>query len=360
MIEQPELVGLSEVAELLGVSRQVVGNWRLRYHDFPKPIAELKSGPVWKREDVVFWAEENRIPVSQAASGKETDENLEGRTKMAITVALVNMKGGVGKSTLTANLGWYCAQHKNKKVLLVDLDPQFNLSQYALGPSKYEQHITDGKHTVLDIFEQFTPSAVSGVPKGKLDPLNITVNITKPYSGGVLDLVPSRLELAWTLKNPHAKEHLLNDFLDEIRDEYKLILIDCPPTESMLTTAAYLASNSVLVPVRPEFLSTIGLPLLVRSLEEFRGLYKKKIIDLVGIVFNASRETPEYDRSRAFVAKVAKDRGWYIFEHEVTFSDSYPAGSRAGRPIFLTDYARSWKIADFKAVAEEFIGRIGL
>lgn len=269
----------------------------------------------------------------------------------------------MGKSTLTANLGWYCAQRKNKRVLLVDLDPQFNLSQYVLGPSKYEQHITDGKATVLDIFEQATPSAVSGAPKAKLMPSNVIVNIAKPYSaysGGILDLIPSRLELAWTLKNPLDKQHLLNDLLDGVRHEYELILIDCPPTESMLTTAAYLASDSVLVPVRPEFLSTIGLPLLVRSLEEFRELHKKKMIDLVGIVFNASRETPEYGRSRAFVTKVANDKGWYIFEHEVTFSDSYPAGSRAGRPIFLTDYARSWKIADFTAVADEFIGRISL
>ena len=356
---QPELLGLSEVASLIGVSKQVVVNWRVRYHDFPQPIAELKSGPVWSRDSVVAWAAENRIRIRLSTYGEDVEDD-SGGIRMAITVALVNMKGGVGKSTLSANLGWYCAHRRNKKVMLIDLDPQFNLSQYVLGPTKYEQHITDGKSTVLDILEQFTPSAVSGAPKAKLDPSSVIINITKPYGGGTLDLVPSRLELAWTLKNPHAKEHLLNDYLDETRDQYDLVLIDCPPTESMLTTSAYLASDLVLVPVRAEFLSTIGLPLLVRSLDEFRGLYRKKDIGIVGIVFNASRETPENDSSRAFVAKVAKDKGWDIFEHEVTFSDSYPAGSRAGRPIFLTDYARSWKIEDFETVAEEFMTRIGL
>lgn len=278
---------------------------------------------------------------------------------MAITVALVNMKGGVGKSTLTANLGWYSAHRKNKKVLLVDLDPQFNLSQYVLGQQRYADHLTAGKGTVLRIFEQFTPSAVSGVPKTKLSPSDIIVNVSRWRDGSCMDLVPSELELAWTLKNPHAKERLLADFLDGIRTEYDIILIDCPPTESMLTMAAYLASDYVLVPVKPEFLSTIGLPLLERSLEEFRGLYKKNI-ELLGIVFNASGEKPENVRSRGDVEKEAKARGWYIFQHEVSYSDSYPKGARLGRPIFLTDNARWWKVADLTSVADEFIGRIGL
>ncbi len=364
MSGQLSLIGLSEVAELFGVSKQVVANWRLRYEDFPKPVAELKSGPVWQRQDIVAWAERNNVLIHSRDSDEPTAEEEGRRTKMAITVALVNMKGGVGKSTLAANLGWYCSYKRSMDVLLVDLDPQFNLSQYIMGPSKYEQHTGDGKSTVLDIFEQGTPSAVSGTPKKKLVPHDVVANIRdwRRSGGGMLDLIPSRLELAWTLKNPHAKEHLLNDFLDEVRDEYALILIDCPPTESMLTTAAYLASDSVLVPVRPEFLSTIGLPLLVRSLEEFLSVYKKKTIEVLGIVFNASGEKQEHDRSRAFVTKVAKDqdRNWYVFEHEVTFSDSYPKGSRVGMPIFLTDYARSWKIADFTAVAQEFVARIGL
>ena len=61
-----------------------------------------------------------------------------------------------------------------------------------------------------------------------------------------------------------------------------------------------------------------------------------------------------------FVTKIAKLEKWYVFEKEVGYSDSYPAGARVGKPIFLTDYARSWKIAEFEAVAEEFAKQIGL
>lgn len=355
MGEQIDLIGLSEVAEMFGVSRQVVANWRSRYADFPGPLAELKGGPVWQRRDMVAWADHNKVPLR----GAERAESTEEEERMAITTALVNMKGGVGKSTIAANLGWYCAQRRNKRVLLVDLDPQFNLSQYILGVAGYEAIVNAGHKTTLHIFEQFTPSVVSGAPKTELNPSDVIKNVRTWRDGSIMDLVPSHLDLAWTLKNPHAKERLLNDFLDETRGNYDLILIDCPPTESMLTTAAYLASDYILVPVRPEFLSTIGLPLLVHSLTEFTGIYKKTV-DLAGILFNATGDKREHQLSRIYVAKIAMERKWYLFKNEITYSDSYSKGSRLGRPIFSTDYARYSKRANFAAVADEFIGRIGL
>ena len=360
MIEQPGLVGLSEIAEMAGVSKQAVTNWRSRHPDFPHPIAELRSGPVWGRRDFLAWAEEHQIPIHVPES-KGSREAREG-DKMAVTVSLVNMKGGVGKSTLAANLGWYCTYRKSKRVLLVDLDPQFNLSQYVLGHTRYEDLIRDGNKTVFHIFEQLTPAAVSGSPRLQLSPSDVTVNVVPAWESVSrrLDLLPSQLELAWTLKNPHDKEQLLKDHLDHVKPDYDLILIDCAPTESMLTSAAYLASDYILVPVKPEFLSTIGLPLLVRSLEEFRMRHKEKEIELLGIVFNAAGEKLEHGRSRDYVTKVAADNGWYVFTNEVTFSDSYAKGSRLGRPIFQTDYARGQKIQEFANVAEEFCARIGL
>lgn len=359
MSEELDIIGLSEMADIFGVSKQVAANWRSRHEDFPNPIVELKSGSVWRKDDIVTWAQEHNIPIRNLNVNGTGSDDLEGGN-IAITVSLVNMKGGVGKSTLTANLGWYCAYRKSKRVLLVDLDPQFNLSQYVLRPERYEKHITNEKATVLDIFEQITPPAVSGGPRKKLRSEEAIVNIGRWSDGSFLDLIPSRLELSWTLKNFGDKVQLLNDFLDNVRSKYNLVLIDCPPTESMLTTSAYLASDYILVPVRPEFLSTIGLPLLVRSIEEFRLAHKHETIELAGIVFNATGEKIEHDRSRAYVRKVAGDQEWYVFKNEVTYSDSYAAGSRTARPIFLTDYARSWKIDDFVKVANEFIGRIGL
>lgn len=353
MSDAEKLLGLAEVASLLRVTRQAVGNWRQRREDFPSPLVELKSGPVWRMVDIVDWAAANDVPVP-APQGSATNGSGSQETT---TVALTNMKGGVGKSTLTANLGWFCAARKRQRVLLVDLDPQFNLSQYVLGNAAYEQHVATGKGTVLDLFESVTPAGVSGRSKKPLAIEDVITTARRWPGGNRLDLLPSRLELSWTLKNPTGKERLLANFLDDVRDSYDLVLLDCPPTESILTTAAYLASDSVLIPVRPEFLSTIGLPLVLRSLQDFVEVYQKSP-DVLGIVFNAAVEGAEETRSRSYVRKVAKSEGWYVFKHALSYSQSYPAGSRKGTPIFQTDYARYWKVADFLAVAEEFVARV--
>jgi len=356
MKEQDDLLGLAEVAELLGTSRQTIINWRSRRDDFPEPAAELRSGPIWLRGSIVNWAAAAGFEIAEAEADQEGSE----QTRPAITVAVTNMKGGVGKSTLTANLGWYGAYYLDLKVLLVDLDPQFNLSQYVLGTSGYEDHLKSEKKTVLDIFEQKAPTGLSAEGPTKVEPEEIITGVKRWRDGGRLDLLPSSLNLSYTLKSATpGKEQKLDNFLDGVRPRYELILIDCPPTESMLTTAAYYASDAVLIPVKPEYLSTIGLPLVVRSLNDFRETYRKEI-EVLGVVFNASAPKLEDDRSRADVKKTAKNEGWPIFRHSVSQSDSYPKGSRFGLPIFLTGYARSSKIADFEAVADEFFGKLGV
>src|SRR6266581_4791250 len=114
---------------------------------------------------------------------------------MAKTVSLINMKGGVGKSTLTVNLAWHFAAYRNwlKKVLVVDLDPQFNASQYLVGVTGYKQIIDEDQPTVWNIFEAHTK--IPGA-KGPVETKGSVRNVTTIQGGGRLDLIPSRLELA--------------------------------------------------------------------------------------------------------------------------------------------------------------------
>jgi chromosome partitioning protein len=282
---------------------------------------------------------------------------------MAITVSLINMKGGVGKTTLAFNLSWYCAWQANMKVLAVDLDPQANLSQYFMGARKYLDYISAEKPTVVEVFEQFSaPRTRAGSPR-LVSPDEVIHVLQEWDDDSSLHLVPSRLELAWTLKNPTEKSQLLPQFLAKIADKYDLIMIDCAPTESILTTAAYRSSRYIVVPVKPEFLATIGLPLLARSLEEFRLMHQDQTLDMAGIIFNGKRRinTPREQRaSIKDVKAVAGENRWPVFSNSAHHSDSFPAGSRESTPIFNTNYARDYVKGEFSRVAEEFLERIKL
>lgn len=281
---------------------------------------------------------------------------------MAKKVSLINMKGGVGKSTLTVNLAWHFAAKKNwlKRVLVVDLDPQFNASQYLLGVEDYAEIINDEIPTVWNVFEQFTHIPGSSTPK-VLKPNDVIYHAKEFRGGGCIHLIPSRLELAFSLRNPGQKEALLSKLLSKIENDYDLILMDCSPTESLLTTAAYLSSDYLLVPVKPEYLSSIGLPLLVNSMQEFHKHHENHNLELAGVVFNAtSNYSPEEDKSKREVREIATKNGWYVFEKEVSYSRSYPKGAREGEPIFRTSYSRYAQAARFVVLAEEFSQRIDL
>jgi chromosome partitioning protein len=282
---------------------------------------------------------------------------------MATTVSLINMKGGVGKTTLAFNLSWYCAWQANLKVLAVDLDPQANLSQYFMGAKKYLDYISTDNGTVVEIFEQFSaPRTKRGSPT-LISPEQVIHRLHEWDDGSSLDLVPSRLELAWTLKNPTDKSQLLPQFLATVEGRYDLIMVDCAPTESVLTTAAYRSSRFIIVPVRPEFLATMGLPLLARSLDEFRLMHQHQTLDMAGIIFNDKRRVatpPEQRASIRAVKALAKEHEWHVFDKAAHHSDSFPTGSRESTPIFRTNYARNYVRGEFAEVAEEFLERVGL
>jgi chromosome partitioning protein len=282
---------------------------------------------------------------------------------MAMTVALLNMKGGVGKSTLAVNLVWeYSTSPWHMKVLLVDLDPQFNASQYLLGQADYVKAVLVKAHpTVWDIFEQNT-KAPGRVSTASFDAHSALLTVQMfPSTGGQIDLIASRLELALSLRNPAQKETLLARSVSQIAADYDLIVIDCPPTESVLTSAAYLASDQILVPVKPEYLSSIGLPLLRQSLNDFGNDNPSKMLHVAGIVFNATTGySPEELKAKAEVSALARSYKWPVFASEVPYSRSFPKGAREGMPIFLTSYARTTTASRFQGFAREFAKAVGL
>jgi len=154
-------------------------------------------------------------------------------------ITLANHKGGVGKTTSAASIG-ACMASMGKKVLLIDLDGQANLTLYFI-PNED------------DIQESIFDALVNGIP---LPVINLREN---------LDIVPSSIEMASAeiaLTNVIAREQLLSRLLNDVKSNYDYILIDCPPSLGIVTTNAFLAADEILVPMTPELLPLKGMRML--------------------------------------------------------------------------------------------------
>jgi chromosome partitioning protein len=280
---------------------------------------------------------------------------------MAVKVSVVNMKGGVGKTTIAVNLAWYFAEAAEplRRVLVVDLDPQFNASQYLLGQEGYHSWVyIRQKATIWTILEEGIPS-----PSGAVridDPRQAICKVATLDAGGQLDLVPARLELALSLRAPMNKEQKLARFIGKIEEDYDLIVIDCAPTESVLTIAAYLASDYVLLPVQADYFSSLGLPLLADSVNDFKQNNHSHNLEIAGIVFNNLRYEDNDSEYKAEVQRVARNYDWFVFETEIPYSKSIQRSVEKHLPFFHASHVRSKSKAVFEAFAERFAERIGL
>ena len=281
---------------------------------------------------------------------------------MATVVSFINMKGGVGKTTLAMQIA-LTAPFRGLRVLAIDLDPQSNLSQSLMGADRYGEHLRENKPTITHVFDGFIPPS-----KSRPGPRRIDVDLVLKQSGArgpfYPDLIPSRLELARNLKHGKNIERTLAEALSKIEDQYDLIVLDCPPTDSTLTDAAYAASRFVLVPVKPEFLGAIGLPLLASSMEEFKLRNPDHELGICGIVFNcapsAKKIGPEARRSVAEVELMAKDHDWPVYPAQIPISPSFARATRSGTTITGTKNVRPPTAEKFHAFAKQFFESIGM
>jgi len=280
---------------------------------------------------------------------------------MAQIVSFINMKGGVGKTTLSVNIAYALAVKHEKRVLLVDCDPQFNASTYLMTEAEYLNHIqSDDKHSILDVFVPRRPGRLSTVmgktksaKRGSLKLHSCTVRVFK-NAEACLDLIPSTLALMEIETSQRGTENRLRNFLEETGNTYDYVLIDCPPTISIFTLAAVLASQKYLVPLKPDPLSTIGLPLLERWLEDFMDSAGRKVESL-GIVFCMVRGRLP-NQMKKVMEELSDKRGDEIFHSVLTQSTKVAESVEKHKPVFL--YSPGSKPAnEVLKISEEFLDR---
>jgi chromosome partitioning protein len=281
-------------------------------------------------------------------------------SKGPVCVAVINLKGGVGKTTIAALLGRHAVGTLGLKVLAVDLDPQANLSQ-AYMHTTYRRFLNSSRPSIVEVFSGMHPPAPG---KPSPTPLKIRDAIVRIYRArkgdGHLDLIPSRFDFSNYLTDSLKPEpRVLAECIARHFQDKDLVLIDCAPTESVFTTAAYHASRFVLVPVRPEFFATIGFPLLQESLDSFRQGNRGHTIDVAGVVINnafydgGNDGGPEKQQALREIKDEARKNGWKLFDNEILHSRGFPKRMRG-------DYRWSGNARFFPVFAMEFFRRLGL
>jgi len=247
---------------------------------------------------------------------------------MGTVVAISNHKGGVGKTTTTVNLGAGLAK-LGKKILLVDLDPQANLSQ-CYGITKPDVTVYEALKSEED-----------------LKPTKVNENLYVAPSS--LDLAGAEMEL----NSEAGREYLLKEIITPIKDDYDYIFVDCPPSLGLLTLNAFTCADEVIIPIQAHFLAIKGLTKIIEVINKIKRRINKNL-EISGVVITL------YDKRKILHRDIEETIKTYFKEkvYNTKIRQNVALAEAPTQGIDIFRYAISSPGADdYWDLAQEFIER---
>ncbi|MEP9412037.1 MAG: AAA family ATPase [Candidatus Brocadia sp.] len=337
---------------------------------------------------------------------------------MGKIISFINYKGGVGKTTTTYHIGCALALYHNKKVLLIDVDPQTNLTFLCTLPERWEVFKKDNG-TISKLFELYLKDSFDTYQIENIiwkSPIELFIKgkVTKDVVKN-LDLIPSDIDLlgvdielaskTWrkiesgfyqeqlqilrrTIKGIKElfsidtsndirdalfyleQRHILKNAIHRIKDNYDYILIDCPPNLYLVTQNALAASDVYIITTIPDHMSTIGINILVRKIRELHDKMNHKCrltnteihdITLKGIVFTMVRTVGQsiVSTHKDKMNELRKGHGNVCFTNSISWGTGYTEASALAIPVFLMDDENAMRVAEqYKEVTKEFLEKV--
>ncbi|EDM5319645.1 ParA family protein [Salmonella enterica subsp. enterica serovar Typhimurium] len=268
----------------------------------------------------------------------------------ASVISFINMKGGVGKTTLCVGIAEFMANYLGKRVLVIDVDPQFNATQSLLGHygrvDEYLDQLQTNKITIRRIFE--VPTSIMDTAQA-IRPVDV---ITKVSDN--LDVILGDINIIFDTSQESVRIFKIKRFIDDnnLRDQYDYIFLDSPPTISIFTDASLVASDFYVVPVKIDHYSILGATSLVSVVRNVRHNHNPNIRHL-GFVYTNTDDELTLKTSKIKDNFEEKFSEIYFFEHKLSYVRDLMVGQQGNIPSCYTK-SRS----DISAISTEFALRV--